>query len=258
MMRAILVAAVLLFAPATAGAEEWSGKVPAKARHLADRGRAFHAAGNYASAITAFTQAYKLAPSPALLFNLAQAYRLQGNCDTAAVMYERYLATNANPEGRALAEKHLASVARCRQKRALHAPVEPALRDLAVPPPPGVPGMVTTAPSRKPQVVKDVGIGLALGGGVAIGVATYYAVQAHDAANQVAALHAKHAKRKDIAPIDARGKSAATTAKIFGACGALGVGSGVVMYLMGKHSKRPPVTVTPRGGGAEVSMRWTF
>jgi tetratricopeptide (TPR) repeat protein len=258
MTRAILVLAVILFAPAGAGAEDWSGKVPAKARQLADRGRAFHDAGDYASAIAAFTQAYKLAPSPALLFNLAQAYRLQGNCGTAAVLYERYLATNANSEGRVLAETHLASVERCRQKLALQVPVEPALRDLAVPPPPGVPATITTAPSRKPQVVKDVGIGLGLGGGVAIGVATYYAVRAHDAAEQVAALYAKRAKWKDIAPIDERGKSAATTAKIFGACGALGVGGGVVMYLIGRHSKRPPVIVAPRGGGVEVSMRWTF
>ena len=35
-----------------------------------------------------------------LLFNLAQAYRLQGNCDDAALMYRRYLATNPGVEQR--------------------------------------------------------------------------------------------------------------------------------------------------------------
>src|SRR5262245_12927006 len=124
LIAAIAVAIAPILAPIAAAADSAApGAVPAKARTLAERGRASHDAGDYASAIAAFTQAYVIAPSPALLFNLAQAYRLQGDCEDAALMYRRYLATNPSPEGRALAEMHLASVERCIHMLSLHIPV---------------------------------------------------------------------------------------------------------------------------------------
>lgn len=226
---------------------------------LADRGRAFHEAGDYASAIAAFTRAYVIAPSPALLFNLAQAYRLQGNCDDAALMYRRYLATGPSPEGRALAEPHLASVERCLQRLGPRRPSE-TTASLAVAPPDGL-AMTGPARSHKAQIEKDVGIGLVLGGSVALAIAAYYAVQAHDAENEVEAAYARRAKWKDIAPIDARGKAAATAAKLSGAGGALGIAGGVVMYLIGRHTEqasKPSMTVAPTSHGAEVSVLWAF
>src|SRR5262245_32026750 len=104
---AVVLAIGVVVAPIAASADGVTGAVPTKARTLAERGRAFHDAGDYANAIAAFTQAYVIAPSPALLFNLAQAYRLRGDCEDAALMYRRYLNTNPSPEGRALAETHL-------------------------------------------------------------------------------------------------------------------------------------------------------
>ena len=70
-------------------------RIPQKARELAEQGRAYHDAGEYMKAIAAFKEAYVLAPSPGLLFNIAQAYRLAGDCDDAAWMYRRFLDTNA-------------------------------------------------------------------------------------------------------------------------------------------------------------------
>jgi tetratricopeptide (TPR) repeat protein len=260
---AILIAVAILVAPFAARADgAWSGTVPAKARSLAERGRALHDAGDYANAIAAFTQAYVMAPSPALLFNLAQAYRLQGSCEDAALMYQRYLATDPGPEGRELAETHLASVERCLHKLALHIPVENAPGHFVVPPPPDTTALAATntAPtaSRKAQLEKDIGVGLAVGGGVALATAVYFTVQAHDAENEVAAAYAKGAKGKDIAPIDQRGKTAATDAKIFGVGGALGIAGGIVTYMIGKHTERTPVTVAPTSHGVEVSVLWAF
>jgi tetratricopeptide (TPR) repeat protein len=260
---AFLFALALVAAPSTARADAgWSGTVPAKARALAERGRALHDAGDYANAIAAFTQAYVMAPSPALLFNLAQAYRLQGDCDDASLMYQRYLATNPGPEGRALAEGHLANVERCLHKLALHIPVENAPGHFAVPSPPPIAAASITASapavSRKAQVEKDIGLGLTLGGSVALATAVYFTVQANDAENEVAAAYANGAKGKDVAPIDQRGKTAATNAKIFGIGGALGVAGGIVTYMIGRHTELSPVTVAPTGHGVEVSMLWTF
>jgi hypothetical protein len=263
--RSLVLAALVLaalMAPAAAHAEGWSGTVPAKARMLAARGRALHDAGDYASAIIAFTQAYAMAPSPALLFNLAQAYRLQGNCDDAALMYQRYLATDPGPEGRTLAETHLASVERCLHKLALHIPVEPAAGHLVIPaaPAPTVAiGAAPPNPSHTAELEKNIGVGLTLGGSVALATALYYAVQAQNAQDDVTAVYGKGGRGKDVAALDQRGRSAATNARISAATGALGIAGGIVMYVIGKHTEQaPPLTVAPMGHGATVSMRWAF
>jgi tetratricopeptide (TPR) repeat protein len=233
--------------------------IPTKARTLADRGRAAHDAGDYSAAIAAFTQAYVIAPSPALLFNLAQAYRLQGNCDDAALMYRRYLATNPGFEQRALAEAHLASVERCLHKLALHIPVETASRGRIAPP--GVEPSATVAAgpvSRRAQIEKDIGLGLAIGGGMSLAVAAYYAIQAHEAENDVGAAFARGGRWADIAPSDARGRSAATAATWFGAGGALGLAGGIVTYLIGRRDEGPPLTVATTRHGLQLGVRWAY
>ncbi|HET7505654.1 MAG TPA: tetratricopeptide repeat protein [Kofleriaceae bacterium] len=260
---ALLALALTLSAAEARGDDASSGNVPAKARALADRGRALHDAGDYAAAIAAFTQAYVMAPSPALLFNLAQAYRLLGSCDDAALMYQRYLATNPSPEGKALAQTHLANVERCMHKLALHIPLEDASIQLAIPASQPTTAITRTAPvaSRTAQLEKDIGLGLGLGGSVAVAAAVYFTVQAHDAEGEVAAAYARGERWKDIAPIDERGKTAAADARIFGIGGALGVASGVTLYLLGLHTERatrPAMTVSPTSHGAEASVRWRF
>ena len=261
MRVAIVVAIVLLAAPRAARCDD-PNAIPAKARTLADRGRAFHDAGDYPRAIAAFTQAYVIAPSPALLFNLAQAYRLQGNCDDAALMYRRYLATNPDPGQRTLAELHLANVERCLHKIALHIPVEtptPAGRAIAPPPREAqIAAAPVPSPSRRAQIEKDVGVGLALGGGVSLAIAAYYAVEAHDAADEVASGYAQGTRWKDLAAIDARGRSAATTAKVFGAGGAIGLAGGLVTYLIGRRDEQPPVTISTTRHSVAIGARWAF
>jgi tetratricopeptide (TPR) repeat protein len=257
-VNAALVVALLLLSPAAASADaRWSGEVPAKARALAERGRALHDSGDYTNAIVAFTQAYAMAPSPALLFNLAQAYRLQGDCDDAALMYRRYLATNPTPDRGSLAEAQLANMERCIHKLALHIPVETAHGTL-VPPPPII--ATTIAPeSSKARIEKDVGIGMMAGGTVALGLTVYYAVQAHNASNDVSAAYAHGARWNDVAPLDSRGRSATRSAQISGGGAALGLAGGLAVYLLGRHTEQAaPLTVSASGHGAEVAMSWAF
>ncbi len=257
-LGAVVVAVVLAIAPLPArGDAPPNDPIPAKARTLANRGRAAHDAGDYSAAIVAFTQAYVIAPSPALLFNLAQAYRLQGNCDDAALMYRRYLATNPGPEQRALAETHLASVERCLHKLALHIPTETASARLTASPAVS-PSAIAAPVSRRAQVEKGIGLGLAIGGGASLAVAAYYAVQAHEAENDVGAAFARGGRWSDIAPSDARGKSAATTARWLGAGGALGLAGGIATYLIGRRDEGPPLTVATTRHGLELGVRWAY
>lgn len=101
-MRSLIVVAIVA-ATATA---VWA-EIPRRARELATEGQAAHVAGDYARAAQAFEHAYVLAPSNALLFDLAQAYRLAGDCESAAIMYRRYLDASDDVDAREVAWAHL-------------------------------------------------------------------------------------------------------------------------------------------------------
>jgi tetratricopeptide (TPR) repeat protein len=243
--------AVLLGAPLAARADE----ITPKARVFADRGRELHAQGNYAAAIDAFKEAYVISPAPALLFNLAQSYRLEGACDDARIMYRRYLASDPPPEGREIAEQQLVNVDRCARE---HVALQP-------PPPPPV-SVVATTPqdvdtgADHARLEKDIGIGFAVAGGLALGGALYYELQAVQASNDVSDAYAKGGAGKDIAPIDARGRRDALDAKLLAGGGTLAVLGGVALYLVGYRAEgaRPAVAVVPTSGGAHVSMSWVW
>jgi len=258
----IITVATLAFAPIAASAGEPSPPeiIPDKARKLAERGRTYHASRDYAHAIAAYKEAYVIAPSPGLLFNLAQAYRLSGSCDDALMMYHRYLETGPSPEGRTVAEGHLHSVERCAHKQGLNIPIDPQLEHIAVlPPSPGASIWGTSRPASRGQHLKEAGIGLTLAGSVAMSVALYYGFKAHDASAAVEDAYARGAKWKDVQAIDERGQRSALLAKAFGIGGGLAVASGVTLYVLGKRAERStPIAVLPNHHGAEVSLAWRF
>ncbi len=264
--RAFILASVVAAAPVSAWAQDPPAPevVPPKARALAERGRAFHNAGDYGNAIIAFKEAYVMAPSPGLLFNLAQAYRLQGNCDDAAMMYRRYIASGPTPERRTIAEGHLATVERCTHKSALNIP-----QDASSPAPTMTMTIQTdrasgslfsmAGPTRRGQLEKNVGIGLTLGGGVAVAIAAYFAYEAHDASATVESGYAHGSKWKDLADIDAHGQRSATYARIFGFGGGLAIASGLTLYILGKRTEQlRPMSVAPSRNGAQVNVAWRF
>ena len=240
-------------------------QIPEKARKLAERGRELHGQGDYTRAIAAFKEAYVIAPSAGLLFNLAQAYRLQGNCDDAALMYRRFLATNPTPDARALAEAHLLTVERCIAKRGLHIPFDESMAYLKVPPPED-PVLKVVAASAAPapasrRLQKRVGIGVAAGGGLALGAAGFFAYRAHAAEVEVEDRYAHGGKWKDIQPIQERGQTSATYARAFAVGGGLAAVAGVTVFLLGQraeHAAIAPLSVTPSRRGAEVTYAWRF
>lgn len=104
---------VLASAGAAAPARRPSGKDLAAAKACFQQGRAYYEAGAWADAIREYERAYALAPLPELLFNIAQAYRMQGDKPRAIAAYERYLSVVT--EG-AIAEEARAHIAALRLK----------------------------------------------------------------------------------------------------------------------------------------------
>ena len=92
--------------PAAAGDKE-------RARALHDEGLRAYEAGEYGRAITAYRKAYALVPAPGILFNLAQAYRLRGDCRRANRAYRTFLhAAPSSPEA-SVAREHMRALRTC-------------------------------------------------------------------------------------------------------------------------------------------------
>jgi tetratricopeptide (TPR) repeat protein len=270
---AFTLAAMLAASPALADNALRPEQIPAKAKELATRGRVYHDAGDYSMAIAAFKEAYVLAPSPGLLFNIAQAYRLAGNCDEAAWMYRRYLDTNPTGTNRQLAEQHLATVEKCGSGGLRMAVIQPKPAP-KVPTPQGAAlgaslGMAAAgadgeqavdAPSLdRAHTYKRYGIVAGVAGGAALVGAGIFALQARDASQDVENKYKKGGKWEDVKDDDARGKRDATFAKVLGVGGGLAVASGAILYALGHHyESEKQITVMPTASGAQVSLSWGF
>ncbi|HEY4238941.1 MAG TPA: hypothetical protein VGM88_03965 [Kofleriaceae bacterium] len=237
-MKAAALLGVLLVASVAHADDD----VPARARALAEQGKQAHERGDYATAIASFQAAYALSPTPALVFNIAQAYRLSGDCVDAALLYKRFLETDPSTEARAIAESHLATVQRCDKK-----PV----------------ALTGTAPldprAHRHAIERDTGIALGAAGLVALGVGTYFAVGAHDAEGTVSDGYAHGAAWNAIASENARGERDATRARYFMIGGGAAIATGAVFYLLGRHTEHAaPIAIVPTRGGAHVSYSWRF
>lgn len=158
-MRAVvsLLAALALLplgrAAAQPSPEASPGTAAAEARKEAARlfaeGRALHQAGDYASAIAKFRRANDLAPDPLVLFAIAQAQRLAGDC-AARDTYASFLAAAPATSLRASVEKHIAQLStRC---PASPAPVvaAPSAPEIAAAPPAPTIAAAATEPAAGP------------------------------------------------------------------------------------------------------------
>lgn len=92
-----------------------------EAAALYDEGKRHFDIGEYAQAIASWKQAYLRSSAPLLLFNIAQAYRLSGNCAQANRFYLNYRRVEKHPRNQAELDK---AMARC-------AGIEPATGDAA-------------------------------------------------------------------------------------------------------------------------------
>jgi tetratricopeptide (TPR) repeat protein len=234
--------------------------IPEKARFLADRGRQLQRDGKFADALEAYKAAYVLAPSPGLLFNLAQAYRLNGDCDDAAWMYRRFLDTDPRDDLRSLVNDHLAKLQACMHVgfRTQQIEVPPSGTDRAMPSQPARVDAVAE-PSNDGQREEEIGTYAMIGGGAALAVAVGFAIEAHSASNDVADAYHGGIRAPDVRSIDDRGQRDATIATVAGITGGAALITGVVLYGLGRRDERAQhVAVVPHPGGGEVRLAWRF
>jgi tetratricopeptide (TPR) repeat protein len=78
-----------------------------EAKRLFTEGRALYDLGHYAQAIEKFEAAYRRSQDPTLLFNIAQAHRLAGDCPRALENYQHFLRLDSVSPARAQADAHV-------------------------------------------------------------------------------------------------------------------------------------------------------
>src|SRR5262245_32859285 len=130
-MRALLI--LLLATPALA---QPTADDRARAKTPFDDGSSEYRPGHYDRAIELFQDAYKLSHAPGLLFNIAQAYRLEGACAQALEYYQRSLDEDTTADNRVEMQDRVVEMQACVNAK----PPDPA----PPPPPPVTPPVMTT------------------------------------------------------------------------------------------------------------------
>lgn len=225
------------------------------ADELVKKAKAHFDVQEYAEAEAELKQAYKLDPRPQILYALAQAQRMAGACDRAIVSYQNFLRTNPPPDQAKLAQDNITRCSKLEPK--------PEPKPVLKPEPKPEPGPESRPQAPPPPAPHGVtwthnwaGHALVLGGLVAAGGGTYFALQGQhtiDSINSATFYDDYLARAKDA--------SNAKSERTFGLVGA-GVGgalvvAGIVTYIVrspGKESS-PTVAIGPHG---ELGVAWGF
>ena len=221
--------------------------------------------GHYPEAVKEYEAAYGLKEDPALLFNIAQAYRLDGDNQNAVRVYKSFLHRMPDAPNRAEVERRIAELEAVieQQGRAKEGPPEGTLSPTdrpATPPPIASPAPPVETPTQGSVEAKAVppsdshpgrnkkiaglvvaGVGVA---GIAAGIA--FGVLAVNAGNDLTHLN------QTMGTFDSNKQSAGQTDQIVeGVC--LGIGgaalvAGAVVYALGYRdgvTRRSHAAITP-------------
>jgi tetratricopeptide (TPR) repeat protein len=223
----------------------------AEAEALYGEGARHYTLREYAEAIEAFKHAYALVPEPTFLFDIAQAYRLLGDCDNAAGFYRNYIHAKPDADDRPKAEKLAAEEDACAADQRQQRDAERARQAATTPPP------VASGPQYRG--LRLAGILTAGVGAAFAGAGVYFSIDAADKAHQLETACMTSCKAVDVASIDSQGKSSETTAAVLYVTGgiALAAGAGMIVWAT-LHANPEAVTVAPAPGGATVSTTIRF
>ncbi|MCC6996335.1 MAG: hypothetical protein IT370_17120 [Deltaproteobacteria bacterium] len=130
---------VLLCCAGVARADDAAAKAT-EARRLYDEGQKLYNLGEFPRAIEQFKQAYQLSARPGLLFNIAQAHRLNGNFKQALFFYESFLRGQPDAKNRAEVDRRILEM-----REAV------ARADAQQPPAPSPTPSPTPSPSASPE-----------------------------------------------------------------------------------------------------------
>lgn len=229
------------------------------AEALYTEGQAAYNRADYATATAKWQASYDLSKESGLLFNLAQAKRLSGDCAGALVTYRRFIATDADDAS----EQHKLANDLMRELEGTCSEREPA-----VTPPPKIKARLGTelnlAEGRSPR--KSDGprpgrtwkiAGLITSGAGVVTIALGLGLGHHGSSigDEVTAACATSCDWAAQKAKDARGRREAAIGKALDVVGMAAIAGGAVMYYLG--SRESAVTVSPRGHADGAIVSWS-
>jgi tetratricopeptide (TPR) repeat protein len=259
-MRAAALAGAALAVAALAARAEAQ---PTEAERLYKEGQEAYDDHRYDAALALWKRSYELSRRPALLFNLAQAYRLrsqEGDCARAVKSYRKFLKLVPDSPRRATAEGWVHELEECeKQAESEDDPQDPG-------------GATTEGTKPRAAAVQSVSVrsassggaervaGLIVaGGGAAAALAgAYFGNRAHQLGDEVTRQCASGCVWSAVSAKDSSGHAAERLQWILYAGGAGGLIAGVALYYLGTREHAPAVAVTPRGGGALLTWSRTW
>jgi tetratricopeptide (TPR) repeat protein len=265
------LAPLVLFATSsTALAQKGAAEREARAHY--DKGMTLYDAGDFAKAIEEFRTAYEIVPTPGLLFNLGQAYRLEKNYDMALYFYRTYLSRMSDAPNRSDVERRIAEMEELLKnqppKKEAPQPESTPAQAVTTPPPPAP---VIAAPTPAPATPADdehsgrtrrltglavAGVGVAL---VATGVA--YGVAASSANDDLEAqVRQRGSWSPQLASQYQDGQSDALRANVLLAAGGAAIVTGGIFYYLGWRDAESArhLSVSPTRGGVAMTLSCAF
>lgn len=230
-VRLLLPLFVLL---ASAAAPARADDVAEAREHFRKGSKAFDLA-HYREAVKEYEAAYQIKDDPALLFNIAQAYRLDGDNEDALRVYKSYLNRVPDAPNRADVERHMDEARLAIERNRQAAP--------PTAPPPTVATPTTTTPvapaaplveqhPRLDRRTKAVGIGLTAGGVALLALGGAFVGLANQANGEV--ITSSHYYSQSAA--DRRDHYELADAVCFGVGGAVAV-TGAVLWALSAHAE---------------------
>ena len=218
----------------------------AKAEALYREGKRYYDVADYDHAIDVWKRAYLISSAPMLLFNIGQAYRLEGDCVSALRFYANFERDDPKADHTDVDQ----AKTRC----------NPQPTDAKPPPsypPPSADhaaDLEATRPIDRLDLPSDPGgglraAGLATGitGVVLLGVSGFLADRASSDASTVAGFRGEWTQtQRDT---EQNGESAALWSKISLGVGLAGLATGIVLYKLGVQHRHVDVALTPHAAG---------
>lgn len=206
------------------------------AEDLYYEGQAAYGRADYAAAITKWQASYRLSGENLLLFNIAQAYRLSGDCARALAAYRRFVALEPAAAQRALAESFVREMEpQCGAARA--APAEPI-----------APTEDTGRSLRRAGLV-TAGAGVAA---IAIGLA--FGRRASSLGDEVTRACVVSCDWAILMGKDAAGRRDAAIGYVLDVVGLAALVGGAATYHLGR--RRGALTVVPRSRAEGAVLLW--
>jgi hypothetical protein len=247
----------------------------ARARALSDEGLAHFRQHEYDPAIAAFRASYALSPQVVLLFDIAQAYRLGGDCDNALQFYRRYAAAATAVPNRAALDGRIHEMEQCARANlpppivappSVVTPPPVAAPPASAAPPIAAPPVTTSPPPSRGQTARRArrqqlgGIITFATGAAILGVAVYFSV---DGANAQSSLQRELTLDSRWLALeqttDARGRRDNLTADVLYGVGAAAIAGGALLFGLGRRLEHVPrVAAFVRPGEAVVSCAVSF